>query len=230
MILVKSLLSGLAFLFVMISLERNPISTALPLLGLTPAITALTAMLLLGEMLHAWEWFGLALMMAGIYILESRPSENLMQPLRTLAVSRRHRFIYAALLLFAVSSTIDKLLVSGYKIDPWAILFYQHIIYCIVFGTFLIVRKKSFGPMIRAASSQWAFIVVVAILTIAYRFTQLKATALAPVALVLAVKRTSIVYASFFGGKLFSDERLGRKIVGAVLIVAAGFIILRNVG
>ena len=74
------------------------------------------------------------------------------------------------------------------------------------------------------------FIVTVAFLTIAYRFTQLEATKVAPVALVLAVKRTSILYASFFGGKLFSEERLAQKLIGGALIVGAGFIILRNVG
>jgi hypothetical protein len=45
----------------------------------------------------------------------------------------------------------------------------------------------------------------------------------------LAVKRTSILYASFFGGKLFSDDRLPQKLIGGALIIASGFIILRNV-
>ena len=67
-----------------------------------------------------------------------------------------------------------------------------------------------------------------AFLTIAYRFTQLEATKFAPVALVLAVKRTSILYASFFGGKIFSDERLAQKLIGGALIVGAGFIILQK--
>lgn len=73
-------------------------------------------------------------------------------------------------------------------------------------------------------------LLTVALVTLAYRFTQLEATKFAPVALVLAIKRTSILYASFFGGKIFSEERLAQKLLGAALIVAAGFIILRNVG
>ena len=36
----KSLLGGVAFLLVMMALERNPISNALPLMGLTPAVTS----------------------------------------------------------------------------------------------------------------------------------------------------------------------------------------------
>ena len=36
----KSILGGAAFLLVMMSLEHNQISTALPILGMTPAVTA----------------------------------------------------------------------------------------------------------------------------------------------------------------------------------------------
>jgi drug/metabolite transporter (DMT)-like permease len=67
-------------------------------------------------------------------------------------------------------------------------------------------------------------------LTVGYRLTQLEATKIAPVALVLAIKRTSILYASFFGGRIFFDDRLRWKLVGGLLIVISGFIILRNVG
>jgi uncharacterized membrane protein len=120
--------------------------------------------------------------------------------------------------------------VSGYKVDPLVVLFYQHIVYCLIFGSLLVFQNLSIQQVIQKGREQMPFIVVVALLTIAYRFTQLEATKIAPVALVLAIKRTSILYASFFGGKLFSEERLATKLLGAALIVASGFLILRNVG
>lgn len=226
----KSILGGTAFLFVMMSLEHNPISTALPVLGLTPAVTAFAAFLMIGEALQGWEWLGLGLMMAGTYILEWRPSQKLFQPLKEIFRSRTYYYMFAALALFAVSSVYDKLLVGEYKIDPWAVLFYQHIVYCLLFAILLAIRKTSPVSAVTHGKKQIVSIFIIGLLTIAYRFTQLEATALAPVALVLAVKRTSILYASFYGGKLFSDERLIQKLIGAVCIVAAGFIILRNVG
>jgi len=166
----------------------------------------------------------------GTYILESRPSQKVFQPFKEVLRSRTYYYMYAALGLFAVSSVYDKLLVSGFQIDPWLILFYQHIVYCVLFALLLTLRRVSLVSVIQKGKSQITLIITIALITIAYRFTQLEATKLAPVALVLAVKRTSILYASFFGGKLFSDERLAQKLIGAALIVAAGFIILRNVG
>ena len=139
-------------------------------------------------------------------------------------------YIVAALFLFAISSIADKLLVTGYRTDPLIVLVYQHAVYCMLFGALLLKRKPSLSGIIPKGVALFPILGAVALLTLAYRFAQLEATKDAPVALVLAVKRTSILYASFFGGKLFADERLLAKLVGAFLIVGSGFVILRNVG
>jgi uncharacterized membrane protein len=221
----KSVLGGLAFLCVMMALEREPISGALPLMGLTPALTALLALAVLGETLKPFEWVGLALMLAGTWALELRPQGGLLQPFKE-AFSGRHRFMLAALALFAISSVADKALVGGMKVPPNVVLFHQHVVYCLVFGVLLLARRVPAGALLRQGREQWALILAIAVLTLGYRFFQLQATKAGPVALVLAVKRTSIVYASFFGGRMFAEERVAQRVLGAALIVAAGFLFL----
>jgi drug/metabolite transporter (DMT)-like permease len=225
----KSILGGAAFLMVMLSLQHNQISSALPLLGMTPAATALLAILFLGESLHQWEWAGIGLMMAGTYLLEKKPGQQILQPFKNMMFVKNHQYIFAAVGLFAISTVLDKLLIGGMKIDPRIVLFYQHIIYCIIFGSLLWIRKSSIRAIVANGKEHLLLLTTVAVVTIAYRYAQLEATKLAPVALVLAVKRTSILYASFFGGKIFSDDRLSIKLAGASLIVGAGFVILRYV-
>jgi len=228
-ILGKSVLGGLAFLLVMMALERDQISSVLPLLGLTPAVTALVSWLAVGEVLKGWEWIGIGLVVAGTYLLERGPAGNSFSFLSVPRLPTSHYYIVGALGLFAVSSVADKLLVTGYKTDPRVVLVYQHIVYCVIFGVLLRVRRIPVRLVLQKGREHLPFLVAIGILTIAYRFTQLEATKDAPVALVLAVKRTSILYASLLGGKLFSDDRLGVKVAGASLIVASGFVILRNV-
>jgi uncharacterized membrane protein len=225
----KSILGGVAFLLVMMSLQRNQITNALPLLGITPAVTALVALPVLGESLQGWEWAGIGLMMGGTYLLEKRPALPIREQLAATFASKNHSYVFAAVGLFALSSVFDKMLVGGLKTDPRVVLFYQHIVYCLLFGALLLVRKSSLVELKQKARGSAVLIGSVAVMTIAYRFDQLEATAGAPVALVLAIKRTSILFASLFGGKLFSEERLAMKLAGAVLIVGSGFIILRNV-
>ena len=223
---IKSVLGGLAFLFVMMALERNEISNALPLLGLTPAVTGLLAQFVLGDTLRAAQWAGLALMIVGTWALEVRGRGGLFGPLREAFTSGRHRFMFGAILLFAISSVADKLLVSGMRVPPFVVLFYQHVVYCVLFALLLVVRRSSWPELARGARIQLPLIVAIAALTLGYRFFQLRATQVGPVALVLAVKRTSIVYASFVGGRMFADQRLVPRLVGGVLIVAAGFCFL----
>jgi len=228
LILAKGVLGGVAFLCVMMALERDQISSVLPLLGLTPAITALVSHVAIGEFLEGWEWLGIALVVVGTSLLERRPGAEF--PGSSPRLSPSHYFIGAAVVLFAVSSVADKVLVSSYKTDSRIVLLYQHAAYCCTFGGLLLVRRVSVQRISATWREQWPYLLAIALLTIAYRFTQLEATKDAPVALVLAVKRTSILYASLLGGKLFSEERLGVKLAGASLIVASGFVILRNVG
>ncbi len=229
-IAVKSVLSGLAFLLVMIALETNPISNALPLLGLTPAVTAVLAFPLLGEVLRGWEMAGIFLMVVGTYVLEYRPGHSIREILGAPWRERSHYPIVGALLLFGISSVLDRKLVAGMQVSPALVLVYQHAIYCAMYAGMLAWRHERFGIVVGKARSVFLLILLVAGFTIAYRYLQLVATASAPAALVLAVKRTSILLAALFGGRLFHEERLTQRLVGATIIVTAGFLILRNVG
>ena len=226
----KSILNSIAFLLVMVALEKNQISSALPLLGLTPGVTAVLSFFVLGEGLRGWEWMGLGCMMAGIYILEKRPQQKSAETLKAFFLSQNHLPIFGALGFFAISSIGDKVLVSGYRTSPFVVLFYQHAITFLIYAIVLFTRRISFSTTFRKGREQAGYLIIIALVTLAYRFAQLDATKLGPVALVLAVKRTSILLASFFGGKLFSDERLRVKLLGAACIVVAGFLILRAVG
>jgi len=222
----KSVIGGTAFLLVMTALERNPISGALPLMGLTPAVTGVLATVLLGDALHGAEWIGLVLMTAGVYALEAKPRGGFFAPVAEVFASGRHRAMLGAVLLFAISSVGDKLLVTGMKVPPNVVLFHQHVVYCALFGLLLVVRRVPLAVVAEGARRQWPLLLAIAVMTIGYRFFQLQATRVGPVALVLAVKRTSIVYATFFGGRLFGEDRLATRVLGGLLIVLAGFLFL----
>ena len=52
---------------------------------------------------------------------------------------------------------------------------------------------------------------MISVLTIGYRYTQIVSVSLASVALTLAVKRTSVLWATVIGGKIFKDTNLVEK-------------------
>lgn len=222
----KSVLGGLAFLLVMRGLARNDVSTALPLLGLTPAVVALLAPLLLGAPLKPAEWAGLALVTAGTTLLEARDGRTLRQAWREALASGRLRDLSLAVLLFAISALADQWLVGAGRAAPRVVLVVQHAVYAALFAAMTLLAPGSRRDAPRLEPRVALLVLAVAVLTIGYRFFQLEAARFGPVALVLAVKRTSIVWASLAGARWFGESRLATRVLGAALIVAAGFLLL----
>ncbi len=187
-IIVKSIINAAAFLFVMMALQRGGISSTLPLLALTPGVTALLAYGALGENISGYEILGLLFMIAGVFMLERNESaaSNDKQ-----WFDSSHWYIVSALLLFAISSVFDKYLVSGIKTPPLVVLFYQHAVFLLLYGGLYFKKNRAFKFYTERSMRSTLFLILgVAVCTMGYRYTQLAAVKLGSVALVLAVKRT----------------------------------------
>jgi drug/metabolite transporter (DMT)-like permease len=240
-LLIKSLIGVFAFLSVMTALKNLQISSALPLLALTPGFVAVFAYIFLGEVLTLLEITGLTLLTVGTYILESKNLKEFIYPFSLFLKSKYHRYILVALLLFTASSILDKLLLVKLSFTPISLTAFQHLyfafIFLIIFLMARIVGKVSsenkyksvfdFAPLFKD-KSDFGWIILISLMTIGYRFTQVAAVSVGSVALTLAVKRTSVLWATIIGGKLFKDANLLKKTVAVILIVIGAIMILRN--
>lgn len=225
----KSVIGVLAFLCVMISLKNLEISNALPLLALTPGFVAIFAFIILGESLKSIEVIGLVLLIVGTFILESKNLKEFVFPFNVFLKSKYHRFIILALLLFTASSIMDKLLLIKLNLSPISLTAFQHIYFAILFSIiFLFFRNKEKISPASLNKDNIGWIALISVLTIGYRYTQIVAVSLASVALVLAIKRTSVFWATVIGGKLFHDKDLLKRSIAAVLILIGAILILRE--
>ncbi|KKW36080.1 MAG: hypothetical protein UY82_C0030G0001, partial [Candidatus Uhrbacteria bacterium GW2011_GWC2_53_7] len=209
----KSLIGVAAFLCVMTALKNLQISNALPLLALTPGFVAIFAFFLLGESLKATEIIGLLSLITGTYILESKNLGEILFPLRVFFRSKYHRYVLAALLLFTASSIMDKMLLVKMNLSPISLPAFQHLFFAFIFAAVYTSFKKNrekILPNFKKKDILW--IVLISLLTIGYRYTQVVSISLASVALTLAVKRTSVLWATIIGGKIFKDSNLLKKI------------------
>lgn len=228
-LLVKSILGVLAFLCVMNALKNLEISNALPLLALTPGLTAILAFLIIGEGLKYLEVTGLILIVLGTYILEAKNLYNSFHPFKVFLKSKYHHFIIYALFLFSISSIMDKVLLKQFKYTPLLLMSVQHIFYFIIFLIIvLIVKDVKIKETFKIDSKAVLWLALISIITIGYRYTQILAVSLAPVALVLAVKRTSVLYGTVIGGRIFKDKDLLKKSIAAIIIVIGTMLILRD--
>lgn len=220
----KNLLGSLAFLCVMTAIRNLELSGALPLMVLTPGLVAVAAFLFLGESLSAVEVTGVGLLMVGTYVLEMK-SGDAFAPLRVFLTSRSHLPILAALLLFTATSVLDRLLLTDLKLRPLPMMAFQQTFFAGYFIIFALIARRGPQALADAAKGSWRWILLVAVLTFGYRFAQIEATALVPVALVLAVKRLSVFIGAMAGGRLFSESHLLRKAIAIIiLLIGAGLV------
>ena len=225
----KSLIGVAAFLCVMTALKNLQISNALPLLALTPGFVAIFAFFLLGESLKATEIIGLLSLITGTYILESKNLGEILFPLRVFFRSKYHRYVLAALLLFTASSIMDKMLLVKMNLSPISLTAFQHLFFAFIFAAVYISFKKNrekILPNFKKKDILW--IVLISLLTIGYRYTQVVSISLASVALTLAVKRTSVLWATIIGGKIFKDSNLLKKIIAVSFILLGAILILHD--
>lgn len=223
----KTILGMLSFLCVMHGLKNLEISGALPLLVLTPGIVAFAAFVLLGEALGRYEIVGLLFLLIGTYVLQILHGKDLLAPFKIFYNSRGHRYIVGALLLFTITSILDKILLKRYNLPPAAFLVFQHLFLALNFVLAgWMHRRKSFDlrPVFQRS---WLPILLVSVFTICYRYSQIEAVKLGSVALVLALKRVSVFFAVVLGGSYFRDHFLLRKTIATcIMLVGAALVII----
>jgi uncharacterized membrane protein len=225
----KSILGALAFLSVMMSLKNMEISKALPLLALTPGFVALFAFILLGEALSIMEITGMFLLLLGTYILETKPLQTFFEPFYVFFKSKDYRYIILALLLFTTTSIMDKFLLTKHKLPPVDFMAFQQFFFAVIFTVIFIFKFDKSKSGIKTIDKKLLFFVIfVAVLTIGYRYTQIQAVKIAPVSLVLAVKRISVFFAAIIGGKLFNEGNLLKKAIATAIIIGGSLLILQD--
>lgn len=225
---VKSALGAWSFLCVMYALKNMEISGALPLMALSPGFVAVFAFLLLGDVLLPLQIAGLVLLLIGTYLLEVRQGHGMLEPFKVMLRSRHHHYIFTALALFTITSLLDKLLLGKYKMPPVSFMALQQVFYFVFIGIVYLVKQKRPFPAVSYNREIWLWLLAIALFTLGYRYTQIVAVKIAPVAAVLAVKRISVFIAAVSGGKLFKESGLLKKGFAAAIIVAGAILIMKD--
>jgi uncharacterized membrane protein len=92
----------------------------------------------------------------------------------------------------------------------------------------LFSSKTKRNPINSFDKKIWFWIILIAVLTAGYRYTQIKAIKIAPVSLVISVKRISVFIAVVIGGKLFNEKNLFRKALATAIMVAGAIMIMEE--
>ncbi|MCC6638805.1 MAG: EamA family transporter, partial [Ignavibacteriaceae bacterium] len=179
---IKTMLQALAFWCVMLSLKNLEISSALPLLALTPGFVAIFAFVFIGEKLTTTQTLGLTMLLFGSYFIEMKSIKNAIEPFRVFFKTKKYIYVAAALAFFTVSTILDKYLLKDQKMETSSFMVLQHFFFLVDFFILMLITKSSFSLPKKPDFKYVALLVLLtAFITIGYRYTQIIAFTLAPV-------------------------------------------------
>jgi len=224
-LLFKSFLGALAFLCVMLGIKNLDLSKALPLLVLTPGLVAIGGFIFLQEALTLLEVVGMVLLLIGVYILQLKSNQKLFTPFRAYVRAKGNYYIAFALILFTVTSLLDKALLKNFNLPVNAFIGFQHLFLAIIFLAFLLFTGRT-RELKSTFKYSWLAILTLAFVTIIYRYAQISAVKEAPVALVLSLKRISVFFAVLIGGKLFKEKHLLVRLIATAVMIAGAILII----
>lgn len=215
-----ALIASVAFLYTAKAIRHMPVSVSSPLFALGPILTAIVAFLFLRETLTAVNTMGLFFVVVGVYLLEHSAGVSVLNNFRVMFRQRYFHYILVALVLYAVSSTIDRYVLNTLRLDVLAYLSIVQVLIAIFF-TLMVWYFHDLHDISKGLKELWLPLLLIACLTVGYRYSQSFALTLAEgkVALVTSIKRSSTLLTTL-GGSFFHEKHLLRNFFAALVIVA----------
>jgi drug/metabolite transporter (DMT)-like permease len=209
-------LEATALLLYIRAIRIGPLSLALPILAVTPALLLLTGPLLAGD---AFSWTGVPgvlLIAAGAYLLHlEKRSRGWMEPLRALARESAARLMFLVAVIYAVTGALGKRGVLA--ASPGAMAAYYFLALAVVGTAAARPRLDRLSPLVRARPVLCA---AVGVTFAAHLFTHMFAVSRMPVAEMIALKRISLLLGSVAGVLLLGEPAPRGRLAGAALMVA----------
>jgi drug/metabolite transporter (DMT)-like permease len=203
------------------AIQRSPLSLTIPFLSLTPVFTMPISYVLIGEVPSLLGAAGVLLVAIGAYTLNIHARHTgWTGPIRAIAREPGSGMMVGVALIYAVTSALGKI----------AVLHSSPVFFGAVYSCLLAVTVGAVAA--RFSPGIWGTVrihlrplVIIGALYGAMAVCHFKAIALAPVAYMIALKRTSILFAVILGRVFFRERALRQRLLGALLMLAGAVLI-----
>ena len=214
-------------------LKQYDISLVAPLINLSPILLIILSSFLLGEQLTLLQGAGVTVIILATYFLEATRQEHKEHmPLKmhfSKAALNKHTFFLEAVvvvLTFSMVAIVDKMILQ--RTGVYTNFFYTApliIIFVLLYAK--IVDKKPFWKLFKVTRKK-PIVLVPGFIMVLSNFAILFAIAIptAMVSLIIPLRRTSTVFSALFGGILFHEKHLGKKMIAVVLMLLGIFLIV----
>jgi drug/metabolite transporter (DMT)-like permease len=208
----------------LLAIRDSPLHLTLPYLAFTPVLNVITGWLVLGETISSQGLCGILLVVGGAYLLNIRqlkPHNNVLAPFSAITRERGSRLMLTVASIYSLTSVAGKGAMMYATPESFGALYFALIGSALAAGTALYQPAN-----LRVLAHQPAKTLVVGGLMAIMIVTHFLALSLVEVAYMIAVKRTSLLFAILLGALMFKERHLAQHLGAGGLMVAGVALIL----
>ena len=196
------------------AMKHLPLTIVGPVNATRPVVVLVGAVLLFGERLNMWQWGGVLLTIASLYLLSlSSKKENV-------SFSSRHAVaMFMAMLLGAVSGLFDKYIISEHSLDPMFVQSWFSIYQLAIMTVLLLVI---WYPRRNVDKFHWSWAIpLISVFVSLADFCYYHAIDIdgSMIAVISMIRRFSVVVSFVCAAVIFGEKNLKSKALDMVLIL-----------
>ncbi|MBO7263714.1 MAG: EamA family transporter [Alistipes sp.] len=202
------------------AMKHLPLSIVGPVNATRPVVVLVGAVLLFGERLNVWQWSGVLLTIASLYLLSLSSRKD------NVRFSSRHAVaMFVAMLLGAVSGLFDKYIISEHSLDPMFVQSWFSIYQLAIMTLLLLVI---WYPRRAIDKFHWSWAIpLISIFVSMADFCYYHAIDMdgSMIAIISMIRRFSVVVSFICAALIFGEKNLKSKALDMLLILI-GMILL----
>lgn len=221
-VVISGILNTVAILLYLKSIKISPLSLSIPMLAFTPVLMLFTSPLILNEFASINGIFGIVLISAGAYMLYfNKIGKDILLPFKELSKERGALLMLLVAVIFSVAANVDKV----------GVVSSNFVFYILSVNTFL---SASLGVIMLLKKRRESTVFIkniqslsmLGVLQAATQIFSVIAITMTLVPYLIAVRRTSIIFTSFFGFVGFKEKKIVQRSISISVMIIGVFILV----
>lgn len=221
-LLLGGTLNILAMFQFMRALQSSDLSLAIPFLSFTPLFLLITSPLLVGDMPTTQDIVGIACILAGAYVLHIQSvHQGFFGPLVAIFQQPGPRRMLSVAFIYSLTSNFDKIGVQNSSPLFWSLSITSMMTFGFILGLRFLPQPTHVMPLSRTVG----ILILIGLFQGMGLLLHNTALNLGPVPSVIAVKRSSMLFAVIWGFVFLQERHVRERLTGVVLMIL-GMIIM----
>lgn len=205
------------------ALKREDLSYTAPLNAFVPVLTLAVAVPFLGETPPRSGLFGIALVVAGAYIVSIKPERiNWYDPIKRLATSTGAQLTLGVALCYAINTILMKVLTNN-DFNAFVVLYVTTLVGWLLLLNVPITRRSELKEI---GSTDWWSVLGGSLGSFAGSFFHILALANTYTSYATAVRRLDAVISVLLGWRFLKEKSIRVKLIGSIVMTVGAVVML----